>query len=147
MLTLDGLLAALTSGDETRAEAAVPDLVEFGQEAFPALRELLASKDADHRWWALRTLAQSPQVRSVGVAYVILPLFGFVAKEGVVNTADALWGLKACYLLPPVICVMIGGLAMWGYRLDEKRHTEIRLALSAREAAHGASVAGVAQPG
>ena len=84
---------------------------------------------------------------SVGVAYVILPLFGFVAKEGVVNTADALWGLKACYLLPPVICVMIGGLAMWGYKLDEKRHTEIRLALSAREAAHGASVAGVAQPG
>ncbi|HKI73841.1 MAG TPA: hypothetical protein VJ998_04325, partial [Pseudomonadales bacterium] len=74
---------------------------------------------------------------SVGIAYVILPLFGFVAKEGVMNSADALWGLKACYLLPPVICVMIGGLAMWGYKLDEKRHTEIRLALSARDAIAG----------
>jgi Na+/melibiose symporter-like transporter len=74
---------------------------------------------------------------SVGVAYVILPLFGFVAKEGVVNTPDAIWGLKACYLLPPVICVLIGGLAMWGYKLDEKKHSDIRLALSARDAAVG----------
>ena len=77
MLTLDGLLADLTSGDETRAEAAVPDLVEFGQEAFPALRELLASKDADHRWWALRTLAQSPQVRTEW----LLPLLDDPAPE------------------------------------------------------------------
>ncbi len=68
---------------------------------------------------------------SVGVAYLILPLFGFVAKEGAVNTPDAIWGLQACYLAPPVICVLIGGLAMWGYRLDEKRHGEIRDALSA----------------
>jgi HEAT repeat protein len=77
LLTLDGLLADLTSGDETRAEAAVPDLVEFGQEAFPALRELLASKDADHRWWALRTLAQSPQVRTEW----LLPLLDDPAPE------------------------------------------------------------------
>ncbi|MBL6936941.1 MAG: MFS transporter [Alphaproteobacteria bacterium] len=68
---------------------------------------------------------------SVGVAYLILPLFGFVAKEGFHNTDAALWGLKACYLAPPVICVLIGGLAMWGYRLDEKRHSEIRAKLEA----------------
>jgi len=58
---LDGLLADLTSGDETRAENAVPGLVELGEDAFPSLRDLLNSDDADHRWWALRTLAQSPQ--------------------------------------------------------------------------------------
>lgn len=75
---------------------------------------------------------------SVGIAYAILPLFGFVATEGVVNTPEALWGLKACYLLPPVICVLIGGFSMWGYKLDEKRHAEIRLALSARDAIAGA---------
>jgi HEAT repeat protein len=62
--TLDGLLADLTSGYETRAENAVPGLVELGHEAFPALRDLLTSTDADHRWWALRTLAQSPQART-----------------------------------------------------------------------------------
>jgi HEAT repeat protein len=62
--TLKELLADLTSGDESRAEAAVPGLVELGVKAFPALRDLLSSADADHRWWALRTLAQSPQART-----------------------------------------------------------------------------------
>ena len=64
MPVLDELLADLTSGDETRAENAVPGLVEFGNEAFPALRDLLNSADADQRWWALRTLAQSPRART-----------------------------------------------------------------------------------
>ena len=58
--TLEDLLADLTSGDETRAESAVPGLVQQGEAAFPALREMLDSADADHRWWALRALAQSP---------------------------------------------------------------------------------------
>lgn len=61
MSLLDELLADLTSGDETRAENAVPGLVELGADAFPALRGLLDSTDADQRWWALRTLAQSPR--------------------------------------------------------------------------------------
>ena len=75
---------------------------------------------------------------SVGVAYAILPLFGFIAKEGAVNTPDAIWGLQACYLVPPVLCVLIGGLAMWGYKLDEKRHSTIRAALGANDAIAGA---------
>jgi len=75
---------------------------------------------------------------SVGVAYAILPLFGFNPTEGAVNTAGAIWGLQACYLVPPVVCVLIGGFAMWGYKLDEKRHGEIRLALSASDAITGA---------
>jgi Na+/melibiose symporter-like transporter len=75
---------------------------------------------------------------SVGVAYAILPLFGFNPAEGAVNTADALWGLQACYLVPPVVCVLIGGFAMWGYKLDEKRHADIRIALSASDAIAGA---------
>lgn len=61
MAVLDQLLADLTSGDESRAEKAVPRLVELGEEAFPALRELMNSADADQRWWALSTLAQSPR--------------------------------------------------------------------------------------
>jgi HEAT repeat protein len=61
---LDELLADLTSGDETRAENAVPSLVELEEDAFPALRDLLTSTNADQRWWALRTLAQSPLARS-----------------------------------------------------------------------------------
>lgn len=61
MSVLDDLLADLTSGDETRAESAVSSLVALGEEALPALHDLLVSPEDDHRWWALRTLAQSPQ--------------------------------------------------------------------------------------
>jgi len=74
---LDELLADLTSGDETRAENAVPGLVELGEEAFPSLRDLLDSKDVDQRWWALRTLAQSPQARTEW----LLPLLEDPAPE------------------------------------------------------------------
>lgn len=64
MSILDELLADLTSGDETRAENAVPGLIELGDAAFSPLRELLNSDDADHRWWAVRTIAQAPQART-----------------------------------------------------------------------------------
>jgi len=57
---LQDLLAELTSDDETRAEAAVSGLIDLGEETIPALLDLTRSSDADHRWWALRVLAQSP---------------------------------------------------------------------------------------
>jgi HEAT repeat protein len=63
MPALDELLADLTSGDEARAEDAVPALVALGEEAFPSLLDLLTSTVADERWWAIRTLAQSPRAR------------------------------------------------------------------------------------
>jgi len=74
---LDELLADLTSGDETRAENAVPGLVELGEDAFPALRDLLSSVDVDQRWWALRTLAQSPQAQTEW----LIPLLNDSAAE------------------------------------------------------------------
>jgi HEAT repeat protein len=60
-VSLQELLHDLTSGDEIRAENAVPALIELGEEALPALQELTRSADVDQRWWALRVLAQSPQ--------------------------------------------------------------------------------------
>lgn len=63
MSNLQDLLADLTSGDEARAEGAVNALVEFGAEAIPALQDLTHSSNADFRWWALRTLAQAPQLQ------------------------------------------------------------------------------------
>ena len=77
MSNLDALLADLTSGDEARAEGAIPGLVELGDETFPALRDLLNSADADQRWWALRALAQSPQSRTEW----LLPLLNDSAPE------------------------------------------------------------------
>lgn len=57
---LQKLLQDLNSGDELRAEEAVSSLVDLGADAIPALRELTRSPFSDSRWWALRTLAQSP---------------------------------------------------------------------------------------
>ena len=60
MSSLQDLLNDLTSGDEARAEAAVSALVDLGGQATSALLELTRSADADHRWWAVRVLAQTP---------------------------------------------------------------------------------------
>jgi HEAT repeat protein len=61
---LQALLNDLSSGNETRAEKAVSALLELGEEAIPALLDLTRSSDVDHRWWALRVLAQSPQAQA-----------------------------------------------------------------------------------
>ena len=64
MSSLQDLLTDLTSENETRAEEAVHSLIDLGDEAIPALLELTRSADADHRWWGLRVLAQSPHAKS-----------------------------------------------------------------------------------
>lgn len=64
MSNLQELLGELLSGDESRAENAVPALIEFGGDAIPALMDLTRSPDVDSRWWAIRTLAQSPLLRT-----------------------------------------------------------------------------------
>jgi len=61
---LERLLEDLTSGDEARAEAAVTPLLDVGEEAIPALLELTRSPDVDSRWWGLRVLAASPDLRT-----------------------------------------------------------------------------------
>ena len=64
MSNLQDLLNELLCRDETRAENVVPALVECGEDAIPALMDLTRSADTDSRWWALRTLAQSPHMRT-----------------------------------------------------------------------------------
>jgi HEAT repeat protein len=61
---LQSLLEDLTSGDEDRAERAVLRLVELGEDAIPALLDLTQSPDLDSRWWALRTIGESPLCQS-----------------------------------------------------------------------------------
>ena len=58
------LLDELLSSDEARAEKAVAALIELGQDAIPALLDLAHSSDVDPRWWAIRTLAQSPHCQT-----------------------------------------------------------------------------------
>jgi Na+/melibiose symporter-like transporter len=70
---------------------------------------------------------------SVGITFTILDNIGFKAAEGSVNTPDAIWGLEACFVAAPVLSILVGGAAMWGYRLTEQRHQEIRDGLAARD--------------
>jgi HEAT repeat protein len=57
------LVADLSSGDETAAEAAVAKLAQRGEAAAEVL-ELLGSGDAEKRWWAVRSLAALPGPRA-----------------------------------------------------------------------------------
>lgn len=52
------LLAALTSGDDNAAEAAAVRLGALGPSILPELKQLVNSRDADTRWWAVRVLAR-----------------------------------------------------------------------------------------
>jgi len=61
---LERLLDDLISGDEARAEAAIPQLIEMDAAAIPALLDLAKSSDVDARWWALRALASTPHSRT-----------------------------------------------------------------------------------
>lgn len=61
MATLEQLLADLTSGDDARAEAAVPALTMHGTTAIDSLHDLQTSPLTDYRWWAARALAAFSQ--------------------------------------------------------------------------------------
>ena len=96
---------------------------------------LETGKDRTALLYALVTaIAKFASTVSVGVAYTLLPLFGFKAAEGAANSAQAMFGLQALYLVPPVACVLLGGLSMLGYKLTEERHNEIRAALASLSA-------------
>jgi Na+/melibiose symporter-like transporter len=83
---------------------------------------------------------------SVGITFAILDAIGFKAAEGSVNTPDAIWGLEACFVVAPVLSILMGGLVMWGYRLTEQRHREIRDGLEARDATTDTSPAAYTEP-
>lgn len=57
MADLQNLLDDLASGDEDRAQAAVPALTMHGSKAVQALASLVRSPIADRRWWAAYALA------------------------------------------------------------------------------------------
>jgi glycoside/pentoside/hexuronide:cation symporter, GPH family len=71
---------------------------------------------------------------SIGLTFEVLDAIGFNAKEGAHNTPAAIHGLELVYLIGPVFFVMLGGACFIGYKLDHKRHAEIRKALDERDA-------------
>lgn len=81
---MEDLLAELTSGDDTRAENSISEIIGMGSAAIPSLLELTRAAEVDTRWWAVRALAASPHTLAVD----LLPLLNDSAPE--VRAAAAL---------------------------------------------------------
>ncbi|MBV8682706.1 MAG: MFS transporter [Caulobacteraceae bacterium] len=71
---------------------------------------------------------------SIGFSYTALGWIGYNAKEGAVNTPAAIFGMEMVYIIGPIVFVMLGGACYIGYRLDSKRHAEIRTQLAILDA-------------
>jgi Na+/melibiose symporter-like transporter len=71
---------------------------------------------------------------SIGLSFTVLGWIGYQAKEGAANTPAAIHGMELVYLIGPVVFVMLGGACFIGYKLDSKRHGEIRAQLDLRDA-------------
>jgi glycoside/pentoside/hexuronide:cation symporter, GPH family len=72
---------------------------------------------------------------NTAISFSILAWVGFNPDEHAHNTAHAIFGLNMTYLFAPIVFVVLGGAFFLGYRLDAKRHAEIRAALDARDSA------------
>ena len=71
---------------------------------------------------------------TVGISFWILSLIGYNPAEGAVNTPAAIRGLEITYVFAPVILVFVGGACFFGWKLDARRHGEVRAALDALDA-------------
>jgi Na+/melibiose symporter-like transporter len=78
---------------------------------------------------------------AIFASLTILGLVGYQAKEGAHNTPAAIHNLELVYLIGPITFVMLGGACYLGYKLDHKRHAEIRAELDARDAPFEAAAA------
>jgi Na+/melibiose symporter-like transporter len=74
---------------------------------------------------------------SIGLTFTVLAWIGYDAREGAHNTPAAIHGLELVYLIGPITFVMLGGACYIGYKLDHKRHAEIRAELEARDLSFG----------
>jgi Na+/melibiose symporter-like transporter len=63
----------------------------------------------------------------VGVAFPLVAWLGF--RPGVVNTPQALLGLKLVFALGPALAHTVSAVLIMRFPLDERRHTAIREAL------------------
>jgi len=85
--------------------------------------------------FAMITTAQKMAVGlSVLLSFAVLGWIGYQAKDGAINTPQAIHGLELVYLIGPVAFVMLGGACYIGYSLDAKRHGDIRAQLEERDA-------------
>jgi len=71
---------------------------------------------------------------SIGFSFTVLQMIGYRPEEGSHNTPAAIHGMTLVYLVGPIVFVMLGAACYIGYKLDARRHGEIRERLEARDA-------------
>jgi Na+/melibiose symporter-like transporter len=86
--------------------------------------------------YATNTLASKIAAAfAIGLTFPLLAALGYNPAEGAVNTPAAIFNLELAFLLGPIVFVMLGGACVIGWRLDARRHGQIRAELEARDAA------------
>ncbi len=70
---------------------------------------------------------------SIGLTYPLLAVIGFNPAEHGVNSAEAIGKLQLTFIGGPILFVMLGGACLIGWRLDARRHEDIRQQLEARD--------------
>jgi GPH family glycoside/pentoside/hexuronide:cation symporter len=125
--------------------AVIMFLLGFLAAAFPLLDRAMVADVGDavrleqgkHRVGLLYAMITSTQkiagALSIGLTFVVLGWIGYNPDDKVTNTPAAIHGLELVYLIGPVVFVMLGGACYIGYKLDHKRHAEIRQALEERD--------------
>ncbi len=86
--------------------------------------------------YAVNTMASKIAAAfAIGLTFPLLARLGFNPAEGAINTPQAIRNLDIAFLAGPIVFVMLGGACVIGWRLDARRHGEIRAKLEARDAA------------
>jgi GPH family glycoside/pentoside/hexuronide:cation symporter len=84
---------------------------------------------------------------AVIISYPLLAAVGYDPMLAGRNTPAALNGLEIVFIVGPIFWVVLGGLCFLGWKLDARRHAEIRGALATRDelaASRGALDSGIA---
>ena len=70
---------------------------------------------------------------AVMIAYPLLAWIGYQPTLGAHNSPAALQGLTVVFITGPIFWVVLGGLCFLGWKLDARKHAQIRAELEARD--------------
>jgi Na+/melibiose symporter-like transporter len=71
---------------------------------------------------------------AIFVSFWLLGVQGYNVTPHALNDAAKIRGLELTYIIGPIVFVMLGGAAFFGYKLSAERHAEIRRQLDERDA-------------
>ncbi len=84
----------------------------------------------------------------IGLSSLLLARFGYLPTAGAHNTPEAITALQWIFIAGPIFFVMLGGVCVWGWKLDAARHAGIRRrARRARTRRSGKALPSPSSPG